>query len=61
MNRLLFLLCLPLLLVVISPTQTSSRSSDEETLKKLEIEGAKRTPGRATLILRSERRLIRNT
>jgi hypothetical protein len=41
MNRLLSLLCLPLLPVVISPTQTSSQSSDEETLKKLEIEGAK--------------------
>jgi len=41
MNRLLSWLCLPLLLVMICPTQTSSQSSDEETLKKLEIEGAK--------------------
>ena len=42
MNRLLSSLCLLLLLVVISPTRTSSQStSDEETLKKLEIEGAK--------------------
>ena len=42
MKQLLSLLCLPLLLVMICPTQTSSQSaSDEETLKKLEIEGAK--------------------
>jgi len=42
MKQLLSLLCLPLLLVMIYPTQTSSQSaSDEETLKKLEIEGAK--------------------
>jgi len=42
MNRLLSLLCLSFLMVVISPTRTSSQStSDEETLKKLEIEGAK--------------------
>jgi hypothetical protein len=41
MNRLLSLLCLSLLMV-ICPTLTSSQStSDEETLKKLEIEGAK--------------------
>ena len=41
MNRLLSLLCLSLLIVVIFPTRTSSQStSDEETLKKLEIEGA---------------------
>ena len=42
MNRLLSLLCLSLLMVVICPTRTSSQStSDEETLKNLEIEGAK--------------------
>ncbi|MFY9729257.1 MAG: nuclear transport factor 2 family protein [Candidatus Acidiferrales bacterium] len=42
MKQLLSLLCLPLLLVMICPTQTLSQSaSDEETLKKLEIEGAK--------------------
>jgi ketosteroid isomerase-like protein len=42
MKQLLSLLCLPLLLVMICPTRTSSQStSDEETLKKLEIEGAK--------------------
>lgn len=41
MNRLLSLLCLSLLMVVICPTRTSSQStSDEETLKKLELEGA---------------------
>src|ERR1700719_96129 len=42
MKQLLSLLCLPLLLVMICPTRTSPQStSDEETLKKLEIEGAK--------------------
>jgi ketosteroid isomerase-like protein len=42
MKRLLSLLLLSLLTVVICTTRTSSQStSDEETLKKLEIEGAK--------------------
>jgi ketosteroid isomerase-like protein len=42
MKRLLSLLLLSLLTLVIYTTRTSSQStSDEETLKKLEIEGAK--------------------
>ena len=41
MKRLLSLLLLSLLAFVICATRTSSQSSDEETLKKLEIEGAK--------------------
>jgi ketosteroid isomerase-like protein len=42
MNRLLSLLCVSLLTVVICPTRTSSQStSDEEALKKMELEGAK--------------------
>jgi ketosteroid isomerase-like protein len=42
MNRLLSLLCISVLAVVICPTRTSSQStSDEEALKKMELEGAK--------------------
>ncbi len=42
MNRLISALFLSLLMLVICTTRTSSQStSDEETLKKLETEGAK--------------------
>ena len=41
MNRLISALFLSLLMLVICTTRTSYQSSDEETLKKLETEGAK--------------------
>ena|ERR1700733_6113441 len=42
MNRLLSLLCLSCLTVVMCPTRTFSQAtSDEETLRKLELDGAK--------------------